>query len=223
MLSGGDSGGGLFIQDAGVWKLSGINYSVGPLDFSYNSDGSGSFPATLYNYSRSGKFADDLYYKNGSVWNSTYNKDDVPCSFYSTRISSRYSWITNNIPDFDQDVDGLPDWWESSYGNGPTAMNPADNLDSDGFSNYEEWIADTDPTNGASYFEIVEWLAPTNVTFSSSAERQYQIEYRADLLNSNEAWQAEAPGWFEGFGSQTVQDVSSSPSNRFYRIRAKVR
>ena len=61
-----------------------------------------------------------------------------------------------------------------------------------------------------------------NVTFSSSSDRQYQIEYRADLADSNEAWQVDA-AWFAGAGTQTVQMAVNDSTNRFYRIRVKLR
>jgi hypothetical protein len=58
------------------------------------------------------------------------------------------------------------------------------------------------------------------MVFSSSINRQYQIEYRIDLMDSNGVWQVE-PGmeWFDADSTQTVKAVSSSGSNRFYRLR----
>ncbi len=42
----------------------------------------------------------------------------------------------------DSDGDGLPDWWESQYGRD---LNPADDLDTDGLSNLQEFRAGSDP------------------------------------------------------------------------------
>jgi len=139
----------------------------------------------------------------------------------AVKVADYVFWIKSIIVDYDTDMDGLPDWWESDYGTGPTSMDAAADLDNDSFSNYYEWIADTDPTNGLSHFQILEWLAPTNVTFSSSSARKYQIEARADLVDTNEAWQTEV-AWFVGSSPETEKAVSSTTSNRFYRIRAKL-
>lgn len=87
-LSVGDSGGGVFIKDGGVWKLAGINYGVdGP--YSTSNKGTGAFNAALYNQ------------------NGFYEADDTggwvagsgPGAFYATRISSNQAWIATVIPE----------------------------------------------------------------------------------------------------------------------------
>jgi hypothetical protein len=149
--------------------------------------------------------------------------DEPPYTGNSAAMIHDYiGWITNSIPDYDTDRDGLPDWWEARYGSGPTAMDAAADPDDDGFSSYSEWIADTDPTNALSHFRVLEWLAPTHVAFSSSADRWYQIEYRDNLADTNETWLIDVD-WFAGSVSQTEQNVSGTTSNRFYRVRAKLR
>jgi len=92
-LSTGDSGGGVFIMDAGVWKLAGINYAVdGPFSLTGGSDPG--FNAMLFD-------AGGLYYKNSAnAW--TYLPDqstDIPSSFYATRISSNLQWIDTVVPE----------------------------------------------------------------------------------------------------------------------------
>ena len=136
--------------------------------------------------------------------------------------SSYRDWIIDNIPDYDIDMDGLPDWWETLYVGNPTSMNPEDHLDSDGFTNYEEWLADTIPNDGNSYLRVEAYTNATEVAFDSSTDRKYQIEFRVDLADTNEQWQIEVP-WFEPVSTQTVQSVSNPTGNRVYRIRAKLR
>lgn len=89
-LSPGDSGGGVFIRENGIWKLAGINYSVdGPFNTSTNGNG---FNAAIF---------DDggLYTKPlGEQW--VYSVDlpvDKPSSFYATRIFSNLTWINSII------------------------------------------------------------------------------------------------------------------------------
>lgn len=49
----------------------------------------------------------------------------------------------------DDDVDGLPDWWEHFYFGG-TASGPTDDPDMDGFDNRTEYMDGSDPTDPAS-------------------------------------------------------------------------
>jgi len=97
-------------------------------------------------------------------------------------------------------------------------------LDGDGFTNYEEWLADTIPDDGNSYLRVAPYTNETEVAFNSSADRKYQIEFRTDLADTNETWQTE-PGleWFPATTSPTVKTVSTGTSNRVYRVRAKLR
>ena len=90
-LSTGDSGGAVFIRDAGVWKLAGINYAVdGP--FNTNSTGPG-FYGAIYD-------SGGLYQTNGvlGVWEPIPDTPiDVPTQFFATRISSNLAWINSII------------------------------------------------------------------------------------------------------------------------------
>ncbi len=82
-LTGGDSGGGVFIKDNGVWKLAGVNYAI-----------DGSFSTTTPPKD-SNSFAADLFDKGG-LWEGsdasgwTFNPDtpiDNPSQFYASRVS----------------------------------------------------------------------------------------------------------------------------------------
>jgi len=209
MLTDKDSGGAVFIEQNGVWKLAGINFAIGPsFTYSLSADGSDSFNGSILD------FTGGVYAKAGELW--VLQLPTQKSAFYSTRISSRYSWITNNIPDFDSDVDGLPDHWENSTG----VSEPDEDPDKDGFSNYEEWICDTDPNLENSYLQLLAYTQATSLGFTSSADRQYRIEYSTNLLNPN--WQTSID-WFEGSLSQTVYAVATTGSNRYYRVQVKLR
>jgi hypothetical protein len=84
-FSSGDSGGGTFILDGGVWKLAGINYAVeGP--FSTTLGGS-AFNAAIFD-------------KGGLYRASTFNTEsanDKPSSLYSTSLAANYSWISSVV------------------------------------------------------------------------------------------------------------------------------
>jgi hypothetical protein len=84
-LSGGDSSGGVFIQDGGVWKLAGINYGIdGPFGISPTDS---AFYAALFDESG--------LYVNGAL---QPNDGKVrPAFYYATRISTRLTWIQSII------------------------------------------------------------------------------------------------------------------------------
>lgn len=82
-LSAGDSGGGVFLNDNGTWKLAGINFDVD--SFASGSDGGGPYNAALFDERGS-------YLPNGTL---VTGDAPVPAGFYATRISSRYEWITS--------------------------------------------------------------------------------------------------------------------------------
>ena len=83
-LSGGDSGGGAFINVGGVWQLAGINYGVENGPFSTSPDGANSFTAALFD--KSGYFE-----QSGSNWVPVVG----PSSLYLSRVSSSAAEIQN--------------------------------------------------------------------------------------------------------------------------------
>jgi len=83
-LSGGDSGGGVFVNDGGVWKLAGVNYSVDGRFDTNNVVGDGSdFDAAMFD--RGG------LYQGSDAFGWSYNPNlplDNPSSMYASRIST---------------------------------------------------------------------------------------------------------------------------------------
>jgi hypothetical protein len=89
-LSVGDSSGAMFIQDGSTWKLAGIHYAV---DGYFSTDGTTDtqFDAALTDMG-------GLWIGSGTDWTFITNRVyDIPSSFYSTRISSKVSWINSVI------------------------------------------------------------------------------------------------------------------------------
>lgn len=83
-LSVGDSGGGVFVNDGGVWKLAGINYSIDGRFDTNNVVGDGSdFDGALFD--RGG------LYQGSDAFGWTFIPDlplDNPSSMYASRIST---------------------------------------------------------------------------------------------------------------------------------------
>jgi hypothetical protein len=84
-LSSGDSGGAVFLNDGGIWKLAGINTDVdGPF---FTNPGANGFFAALTD--ERGYYTSDGTLITGPA--------PVPSGFFSTRVSSRLSWIYSVI------------------------------------------------------------------------------------------------------------------------------
>lgn len=88
-LSAGDSGGAVFLNDGGLWKLAGINSDVD--HFASGPDGGGPFSAALFD--ERGSYLDDGTLLSGNA--------PVPSAFYAARISSRIAWIRSVIGEDD--------------------------------------------------------------------------------------------------------------------------
>lgn len=83
-LSTGDSGGGVFVNDGGIWKLAGVNFSVDGYFDTNNTTGDGSdFSAALFD--RGGLYQGS----DAQGWTLIPNVGpDNPSSFYASRISA---------------------------------------------------------------------------------------------------------------------------------------
>ena len=63
----------------------------------------------------------------------------------------------------DTDNDGMPNWWEVTFGfNSNNATDAAKDADGDGFSNLQEFLAGADPTNSSSAFRITTVVRSNN-------------------------------------------------------------
>ena len=140
--------------------------------------------------------------------------------------NSAYSAVTNvaavTDPNQDTDGDGLPDWWELKYFGDPVDADPFADGDADGFNNISEYIADTDPTNPASYPAIraIDWIqGAMRINFPASTARVYHVEYSdSGMIGvwSNLTTDATATG-----AVMTLQDAVPAPM-RFYRFRVRL-
>ncbi len=87
-LSVGDSGGGIFVLENGLWRLAGINLAVdGP--FRKNASEGGGSMAALFDVG-------GMEYFDGSNWVlESDTVDDKPSSFYASRVAASLTWINN--------------------------------------------------------------------------------------------------------------------------------
>lgn len=87
------------------------------------------------------------------------------------------------IPANDSDADQLLDSWEQQYFGDLTPL-PNGQSDTDPFTNLEEYIAGTDPTNPASFFAVTNRAAGSVVLeWTSVAARDYTVRWAESLTN----------------------------------------
>jgi hypothetical protein len=125
----------------------------------------------------------------------------------------------------DQDDDGIPDDWETLYfGCATCGVANADD-DADGFSNLEEYLADTIPTGpgGAGSFFAIENL--TNATaryiqFISSTARVYTLQATATPTDGN-SWSNVGTETQGTGGAMTLSDTNAA-DRQLYRLRVRL-
>jgi hypothetical protein len=103
----------------------------------------------------------------------------------------------------DADLDGIPDSWELAHGLNPNdASDAALDSDGDGYTNYQEYLAGTDPHDATSRLQLTGVIADpggVGIQFHAGANRTYTVEFTDDLGS--------------GFW-QTIEDVDAATTDR---------
>jgi hypothetical protein len=122
----------------------------------------------------------------------------------------------------DVDQDGLPDSWESA--NGLSSGNPNDanfDLDHDGQTSLQEYIAGTDPNLAESVFkaELRVQGASVEVRFATVLDRRYRVERSAAPTGPWAAIGGELFG--DGDVAIITDPIPGGTLQYFYRIRVQ--
>lgn len=237
-LSSGDSGGGLFVLENGLWRLAGIHYAVeGPFR---NGPGSPPFSAALTDQG-------GLEIEDGTSWSVVPDTaEDIPSGFFSSRISTATPWILsvtgwdNSLPPEDFAA------WLRLYFPPTDIVDPqrsgslAD-PDGDGLPNLIEYALNLDPTfaerptmepdtglRGLPLVRVEEVAENPRLTIefvrrtsASGAGISYTPEFSSDLENwetaGTEIVTAINPRWerIKFVDAQALDD----PPRRFARLR----
>jgi hypothetical protein len=205
----------------------GIQYSNNAANnFGVNHDGSGNLRGYAYganigwiNFDAAGAPKVDL--TTGRLSGSIYSAN---CGWISLSNSVAHVQTGSIAPGADSDRDGIADAWELIHTNTLGAFTATSDLDRDGTSDRNEYLADTDPRDQDSRLAITAFgTGPggtmPSVTWSSVITRRYRIEKTLSLT---------APEWTDSGLGLIVPDGLSTTRNfadtnapmRFYRIEA---
>jgi hypothetical protein len=142
---------------------------------------------------------------------------------FAVSVPAYAVWATNVMNAAgDLDGDGLPNYWEQQYGTISGLVASADS-DTDTFTNYEEYLADTNPTNPVSFLRINSFLArdAQTVWFVGSTARQYQVFYTTnDLADAGGTWSMAHTNKIWGAGTNSWIAVTNQVPCAFYRLQA---
>ena len=240
-LSEGDSGGGVFVLESGLWRLAGINFAV---DGPFRTDSMGaSFMAALFD-------AAGLEYADGASWVSLPEQaENIPSSFYCSRISASLPWILS-VTGHDGSL-ALETYsaWQRLYftpaeiGN-PATTGPLADYDGDGIGNQLEFALNLDPSfnervthvsntglrglplvavetiSGADHLTL-EFVRRTN---GSGAGLTYTPQFSSDLINwpdvGTETVVSINPRWERVKVVDPV--ITTAATQRFARVRLEL-
>lgn len=151
---------------------------------------------------------------DGTTWRVIVTNAAVP-TVTGASPNATFSVVTQ--ADFDQD--GLPDAWEVA--NGFSTNNPANaslDVDGDGMTLLQEYIAGTDWINQDSYLRVDEISAQSGamITFQATAARTYTVQYSDDLTTAFWTKLMDVPA--SASARIVVVNDPSGSTRRFYRL-----
>ncbi len=164
----------------------------------------------------------DVAYDNAAPWPT--DADNTGLSLqrmnFTRSVTNAANWIAAPptpggplAPDYlDSDGDGMPDGWENSYHLDPEQEDGAADYDHDGFTNWQEFLAGTDPTNENDWLKLNAAPVPSGsnelrLTFTAVSNKTYTV-----------LW-SDVP--FGGVWSNRLH-VSAAPSNRLVAVTNSV-
>lgn len=112
--------------------------------------------------------------------------------------------------------------WLQQYGLSTDGSADYADSDADGLNNWQEWVADTNPTNAASNLRIVgasHTNSATTVTWQSVSTRSYSVERSSQLSSSGTSFSAVAtkvPGLADVTSYTDTNATTAGPF--FYRV-----
>lgn len=231
-LSQFDSGGAMFIQEAGVWKLAGVHFGVeGP--FSASADGSMPFFATLFD--GRGLWVQD----DSGAFVPISGAAPQPSAFGSSSVADSLGPILAILGQPNATIDTFANWRAATFTFAqqalPAVSGAAADPDSDGLPNLLEYASGTPPwasqvavaTPGVVQVDGSDYPSLTYRRAKGVGEVEFRVEVSADL----QVWDG-APGTTVTVGTVDGADVDlvtvraafplQSGAARYLRLRVSL-
>jgi len=130
----------------------------------------------------------------------------------SNSTVSTSAWMNVVVP-VDSNGNGIPDVWERTYFDNYTNT-AGGHADSDGVPNGNEYIANTDPTDPADFFQLTDIRvlaspAGRSIVCKTAPDRVYRIQFTDASLRGNPV------PWTSFVGAGVWTNVSAVPSHTF--------
>ena len=123
------------------------------------------------------------------------------------------------ISPIDINANGIADAWELSFG--LAGVTSSSNSDADIFTDKQEYLAGTDPTNSLSYFRILEMReSPSHehgFRWNGAGSRSYRI-FWSDYLGG---WTQQQSVLTEGV-NEWYDSAEPKPASRFYKVEIEI-
>ena len=152
----------------------------------------------------------------------------VEVQFKPVYDNARISGIhVRKIAELISDSDGIPDWWRLGVFGHATGLaadqsRGSDDPDGDGRTNYQEYVAGTDPTSAGSVFQITAIRRQGNdiyVSYLIPNGRTYDLQYTSSLSTPN--WISLGTQAGNGLAVTTIDYGGASRNpQQFYRLVA---
>ena len=178
-----------------------------PIGYRWRRSGTALTNLTLYSYTSF--FTVSNVQPNFSNYNVVITNIALPLGRVSSPAILTFLTDTNG--------NGLADSWEADYFGAGVVVDPNGDPDLDGMSNLQEWIAGTDPLDGASYLKIDSLSVGTGATlnFGAISNRTYTV-FSADAIGG--PWLKLSDVFARSINRvETIFDPAAV-TNRFYRV-----
>lgn len=130
--------------------------------------------------------------------------------------------FTGVVGEFNTETDGIPNAWWDRYGITGGSRTAAGDPDNDLFSNWEEYIADTDPTSNLSQPPVLIGAASGASALSlqtgpTTNSRQYDVWWTTNLMAAPQVWTRYGLNVTGNNGTNVVLQVTNSTPGMIYR------
>jgi hypothetical protein len=148
---------------------------------------------------------------------------DVVQAIYADALPAGQRVAVAQFMQYDGNGNGIPDWWERVHFGGLGIACPTCDFDHDGATDWQEYVAGTDPTDPNSVFKLVGVQPAANgevvVQWKSVAGKSYAIEKSTDLTAG---FYELVPDVFATPPVNSYTDVNPPGATAvFYRIRVR--